>query len=418
MLHLIEQWLSPLGLGHPWTNLAARAVLIGVILALSLAADFIARRIILRTLSRIIERTHWRWDDALLQRKVLKRIGHFAPAVVIYLLAPLALEGYDSASRFVTQLVLIYMIVLGLLVLDAALNVIVDVYRSQERTRHVPIRSFIQVIKLVAVFIGIVFIVSIILDKTPLFLLSGLGALTAVLMLVFKDAILGFVAGIQLTANRMVARGDWIEMAKYGADGDVLDVTLTTVKVQNWDKTITTIPTYALISDAFKNWRGMAESGGRRIKRAINIDMNSIRLCDDVLLAHLERIHLLTDYIRTKREQVAAYNREHSIDEDCLVNGRRLTNVGTYRAYIVAFLRQHPMINQDMTFLVRQLAPTSQGLPLEIYVFSKDKVWANYEAIQADIFDHLLAVTHEFDLHVFQQPAGTDFRLLAEQASG
>jgi miniconductance mechanosensitive channel len=418
MLHLIEQWLSPLGLGHPWTNLAARAVLIGVILALSLAADFIARRIILRTLSRIIERTHWRWDDALLQRKVLKRIGHFAPAVVIYLLAPLALEGYDSASRFVTQLVLIYMIVLGLLVLDAALNVIVDVYRSQERTRHVPIRSFIQVIKLVAVFIGIVFIVSIILDKTPLFLLSGLGALTAVLMLVFKDAILGFVAGIQLTANRMVARGDWIEMAKYGADGDVLDVTLTTVKVQNWDKTITTIPTYALISDAFKNWRGMAESGGRRIKRAINIDMNSIRLCDDVLLARLERIHLLTDYIRTKREQVAAYNREHSIDEDCLVNGRRLTNVGTYRAYIVAFLRQHPMINQDMTFLVRQLAPTSQGLPLEIYVFSKDKVWANYEAIQADIFDHLLAVTHEFDLHVFQQPAGTDFRLLAEQASG
>ncbi|MEN8204535.1 MAG: mechanosensitive ion channel domain-containing protein [Pseudomonadota bacterium] len=418
MLELIEQWLSPLGLGAPWANLAARAIFLGVILALSLAADFIARRVILRTLSRLIQRSRWNWDDALLQRKVLKRIGHFAPAVVIYLLAPVALEGYDSASRFVTQLVLIYMIVLGLLVLDAVLNVIVDVYRSQERSRYVPIRSFIQVIKLVTVFIGIVFIVSIILDKTPLYLLSGLGALTAVLMLVFKDAILGFVAGIQLTANRMVARGDWIEMAKYGADGDVLDVTLTTVKVQNWDKTITTIPTYALISDAFKNWRGMAESGGRRIKRAINIDMNSIRLCDDALLARLERIHLLRDYIKTKHEEIAAYNSERSFDEDCLVNGRRLTNVGTYRAYIVAFLRQHPMINQDMTFLVRQLAPTSQGLPLEIYVFSKDKVWANYEAIQADIFDHLLAVIHEFDLHAFQQPAGMDFRLLAEQASG
>ena len=418
MLELIEQWLSPLGLGAPWTNLAARAVFLGFILALSLAADYIARRVILRTLSRLIQRSRWNWDDALLQRKVLKRIGHFAPAVVIYLLAPVALEGYDSASRFVTQLVLIYMIVLGLLVLDAVLNVIVDVYRSQERSRYVPIRSFTQVIKLVAVFIGIISIVSIILDKTPLYLLSGLGALTAVLMLVFKDAILGFVAGIQLTANRMVARGDWIEMEKYGADGDVLDVTLTTVKVQNWDMTITTIPTYALISDAFKNWRGMAESDGRRIKRAINIDMNSIRLCDDALLGRLVRIHLLTDYIKTKREEIAAYNNEHSFDEDCLVNGRRLTNVGTYRAYIVAFLRQHPMINQDMTFLVRQLAPTSQGLPLEIYVFSKDKVWANYEAIQADIFDHLLAVIPEFDLHVFQQPAGTDFRLLAGHSSG
>jgi len=417
MLELIEQWLSPFGLGGSWTNLAARAVLLGAILALGLVADFIAHRIVVRTLSRIIRRTRWHWDDALLQRKVLKRIGHFAPAVVIYLLTPLALEGHDSASHFVTQLMLIYMIVLGLLVLDAVLNAIVDVYRSKERTRYVPIRSFAQVIKLLAFFIGIVFIVSIILDKTPLYLLSGLGALTAILMLVFKDAILGFVAGIQLTANRMVARGDWIEMDKYGADGDVLDVTLTTVKVQNWDKTITTIPTYALISDAFKNWRGMSESGGRRIKRAINIDMNSICLCDDKLLARLEKIHLLADYIDEKRKEIAAYNSQHSVDEDCLVNGRRLTNVGSYRAYMVAFLRQHPMINQDMTFLVRQLAPTSEGLPLEIYVFSKDKVWANYEAIQADIFDHLLAVTSAFDLHVFQQPTGSDLRLLAGHSS-
>ena len=207
-------------------------------------------------------------------------------------------------------------------------------------------------------------------------------------------------------------------MAKYGADGDVLDVTLTTVKVQNWDMTITTIPTYALISDAFKNWRGMAKSGGRRIKRAINIDMNSIRLYGLLICPKMNQLIHLTDYIRTKRGEIAAYNSEHSFDEDCLVNGRRLTNIGTYRAYILALLRQHPMINQDMTFLVRQLAPTSQGLPLEIYVFSKDKVWANYEAIQADIFDHLLAVIPEFDLHVFQQPAGVDFRLLAEQASG
>ncbi len=418
MIELIAQWLSHFGLDAAWANLAARGIFIGVILLLSLLADFIARHLVLRTLSRVIRRTRWRWDDVLLRRNVLKRISHFAPAIVIYLLAPVALEGYDGASRFVTQFMLIYMIVLGLLVLDAALNVVVDVYRSHERSRDIPIRSFIQVIKLVALFIGIVFIVSIVLDKTPLYLLSGLGALTAVLMLIFKDAILGFVAGIQLTANRMVARGDWIEMAKYGADGDVLDVTLTTVKVQNWDKTITTIPTYALISDAFKNWRGMAESGGRRIKRAINIDMNTIRLCDEAMLARFGKISLLQDYLKAKREDIATYNKKHAIDESCLANGRKLTNVGTYRAYIIAYLRRHPMINQDMTFLVRQLAPTAEGLPLEIYVFSKDKVWAGYEAIQADIFDHLLAVIPEFDLRVYQQPAGSDFRSLAADLSG
>ena len=418
MLALTEQWLTQIGLDATWANLSARGILLGFILVLSLLADFIARRLVLRTLTRMIRHSRWRWDDALLQRNVLKRISHYAPAAVIYLLAPVALQGYDSAGWFVTRLVLIYMIVLGLLVLDAVLNAIVDIYRSQERTRHIPIRSFIQVIKLVAVFIGGIFIVSIVLDKTPLYLLSGLGALTAVLMLVFKDAILGFVAGIQLTANRMVARGDWIEMAKYGADGDVLDVTLTTVKVQNWDKTITTIPTYALISDAFKNWRGMSESDGRRIKRAISIDMNTIRLCDDAMLERFGKIQLLRDYLKAKREDIAAFNAGMSFDGDSPVNGRRLTNAGTYRAYIVAYLRQHPMINQDMTFLVRQLAPTPEGLPLEVYVFCRDKVWANYEAIQADIFDHLLAVIPEFGLRVYQQPAGSDFRSLAGHVPG
>ena len=417
MIELTAQWLSHFGLEASWANLAARGIFIGVILLLSLLADFIARRLVLRSLARIIRNSRWRWDDILLRRNVLKRISHYAPAIVIYLLAPAALAGYDSASRFVSQVVLIYMIVLGLLVIDAALNVVVDVYRTLERARDIPMRSFIQVIKLVVFFIGVIFIVSIVLDKTPLYLLSGLGALTAVLMLVFKDAILGFVAGIQLTANRMVARGDWIEMAKYGADGDVLEVTLTTVKVQNWDKTITTIPTYALISDSFRNWRGMAESDGRRIKRAINIDMNTIRLCDEDLLARFGKIHLLQDYLKAKREEISAYNAGQTFGDDSPVNGRSLTNVGTYRAYIIAYLRQHPMINLDMTFLVRQLAPTPEGLPLEVYVFSRDKAWASYEAIQADIFDHLLAVVPEFDLRVYQQPAGSDFRSLAAHAS-
>jgi len=243
-------------------------------------------------------------------------------------------------------------------------------------------------------------------------LFSGLGAMTAVLMLVFKDPLLGFIAGIQLSANRMVARGDWIEMPKYGADGDVLEVALTTVKIQNWDKTITTIPTYALITESFKNWRGMTESGGRRIKRAINIDMQSIKFCDDDMLARFIKIQHVAEYMERKRDEIASWNAERGVDASTPVNGRRLTNVGTFRAYVVAYLNSHPMIDADMTFLVRQLAPTPHGLPIEIYVFSRDQDWVRYEDIQSDIFDHILAVSSEFDLRVYQTPSGGDLQTL------
>ncbi len=237
-----------------------------------------------------------------------------------------------------------------------------------------------------------------------------MGVVASVLMLVFKDAILGFVAGIQLSANHMISRGDWIEMPKYGADGDVIDIALTTVKVQNWDKTITTIPTYALISDSFKNWRGMSESGGRRIKRSVMIDINTIRFCDDEMIERFAKTRYLADYIREKREELSAWNRKHHVDDGVAVNVRHLTNVGTFRAYILHYLRNHPKVNQEMTLLVRQLAPTANGLPIEIYCFSSDRAWANYEDIQADIFDHILAVAPEFGLRVFQLPSGSDLR--------
>ena len=245
-----------------------------------------------------------------------------------------------------------------------------------------------------------------------MYFLSGLGALTAVLLLVFKDTILGLVAGVQLSANKMVAVGDWIEMPKYGADGDVIEVALTTVKVQNWDKTVTTIPAYALISDSFKNWRGMQESGGRRIKRSVSIDVQTIVFCDEEMLGRFAKIKYIAEYIQKKKDELARFNQELKVDDSSLVNGRRMTNVGTFRAYVVAYLKHHPKIHQEMTFLVRQLAPSENGLPIEVYVFSNDKVWANYEAIQADIFDHILAVVPEFDLRVFQVPTGNDFRRL------
>ena len=229
-------------------------------------------------------------------------------------------------------------------------------------------------------------------------------------MLVFKDSILGLVEGIQLSANQMVSRGDWIEMPKYGADGDVLEVALTTVKVQNWDKTITTIPTYTLITESFKNWRGMSESGGRRIKRSINIDIGSIKFCSQEMLERFSRIQHITEYLDKKRQEISSWNAARNLEASDPLNGRQLTNVGTFRAYVAAYLRHHPMVHQDMTFLVRQLAPTAQGLPIEIYVFSRDQVWSNYEDIQADIFDHILAIAPAFDLSVYQSPSGGDVK--------
>jgi miniconductance mechanosensitive channel len=263
-----------------------------------------------------------------------------------------------------------------------------------------------------------IFAISIIIDKSVLVLLTGLGALTAIILLIFKDSILGLVAGIQLVANDMVRPGDWIEMPKYGADGDVIQITLNTVKIRNWDKTITTIPTYSLISDSFKNWRGMSESGGRRIKRALPIDMTSVKFCTPEMIDRFSRIAMLRDHIERKTKELREYNERNEIDQSVPVNGRRMTNLGTFRAYLVAYLRAHPKIHQDMTFLVRQLPPSDKGLPLEIYVFSNDQVWANYEAIQADIFDHLLASLPEFELRPFQSPTGDDVRNSIFAAAG
>ncbi|MDX2427735.1 MAG: mechanosensitive ion channel, partial [Xanthomonadales bacterium] len=393
---------------------SARGIAALTVLLLSVIVDFVAKRFILKSLTYVITRTKTKWDDAILRQGAPGRLAHLAPALVIFVLTPFALEGMETAIAFIRGATQIYMIIILTLVIDALLNTVEELYRNFRASKEIPIKGFIQISKIALYFLSAIFVISILLNKTPLYLLSGIGALTAVLMLIFRDAILGFVAGIQLAANRMVSNGDWIEMPKYGADGDVLEVTLTTVKVQNWDKTVTTIPTYALISESFKNWRGMAESGGRRIKRAVNIDINSIRFCDEAMLERFEKIQYISEYIAIKKTELEAFNTATKVDNASLANGRRMTNVGTFRAYVQAYLLNHPMISKEMTFLVRQLQPTEYGLPIEVYVFSKDKVWANYEAIQADIFDHILAVVPEFDLRVYQNPSGSDFRNLIQ----
>ncbi len=383
------------------------------IIILAFAANYVTKRFLLRGISIFVKRTKTSWDDALLRRNFFTRLSHLAPALVFYISASL----FPPIKDTIQQLSLVYMILAGLFAFNGFLNAVVDIYNTFDIARQKPIKGYTQIVMIIIWIFGGVFALATMLNRSPWPLLSSLGAMTAILLLIFKDSILGLMASVQLSANDMVRIGDWIEMPKYNADGDVIDVSLHTVKVQNWDKTITTIPAYALIDDSFKNWRGMSESGGRRIKRAINIDMTSVRFCTPEMLDRYEKFQLLADYIRSKRKEITEYNARHNIDTCELINGRNLTNIGTFRYYLVAYLRHNPKIHNDMTFLVRQLPPGEHGLPIEVYVFSNDQAWANYEAIQSGIFDHILAVLSAFDLCVFQQPSGSDVRALGKVTS-
>lgn len=388
------------------------------LLILAGVANFIAKKVILRAVGGIIRRTAYTWDDAFMESGVFTRLSHLAPALVFSLFGDDVFGETPAIKAWIDGFVTVYLILIGLAVASAALNAVLAIATRSERGRTLPIKGFVQAVKLILFIIGGIFVLSVVFDKTPIYFFSGLGALTAVLILIFKDAILGFVAGIQISVNQMVRLGDWIEMPKAGADGDVIDVSLTTVKVRNWDKTITTIPTHALISESFKNWRGMHESGGRRIKRSIYIDMQTIAFADEAMLERWRGLRRLQPYLEEKLADIVRENAALGQDLGVLGNGRRLTNIGTFRAYVSAYLREHPRIHKDMTFLVRQLQPTEHGLPLEIYVFTNDTRWAIYEGIQADIFDHLLSMIPQFGLRVFQTPTGTDVRTLGGLTRG
>jgi miniconductance mechanosensitive channel len=388
-----------------------------IIVVVCIAANFITKKIVLNIITRLITRNRFAWDDKLLERKVFHKLSHIVPAIIIYYSAN-AYQDYPVLQELLVKGSGIYSLLVVIASLNSFLNALHDIYLTYEVSKERPIKGFIQVGKIVMFFIGGILLIATLIGQNPLILLGGLSAFTAVLLLIFQNSILGLVAGVQLTANDMVRVGDWIEMPKYNADGDVIEITLTTVKVQNWDKTITMIPSQAFLSDSFKNWRGMQESGGRRIKRAIYVDVSSIRFCTDEMLEKFKRIHLLKDYIEGKEREIEEYNREHGIDPSVRVNGRRLTNIGTFRAYIARYLAHHPMIHKEMTMMVRQLAPGEHGLPLEIYAFTNDTRWAVYEGVQADIFDHILAAAPEFGLRVFQNPTGHDMRQLLESAPG
>ena len=381
-----------------------------IIILLAYLSDVISKRIIIKTITRVIRRTKSNWDDILLEKKVLTRLAHLAPAIILFFFARYVLSDYQNIAVFIQGAIRIYIILLILLVIDSLINALHGIYQTLEVSKNRSIKGYIQVAKILVYFIAALLVISILFNREVTRLLTGLGAVAAVLLLVFKDTILGFVASIQLSANNMLKIGDWITMPRYSADGTVMEITLNTVKVQNWDKTISTIPTYALVSDSFSNWRGMEESGGRRIKRSINIDMKSVKFCTKEMLDRFNKIQYLREYTEKRKLEIEAYNKENNIDKSIVVNGRNMTNIGTFRKYLEKYLYHHPKIHNDMTFLIRQLQPTDKGIPIEIYVFSNDQRWANYESIQADIFDHILAVIPEFDLKVFQSPSGDDFQ--------
>ncbi len=410
LFDLFQNWLLELGIDSTWATLL-REVLVGLfILVLAIIGFFITKGLLIKAIHIIIKKTKNKWDDKLIEEKIFTRLAYLAPALIINFLAAHYFSQYEIAVYIISLVVYIYMVIIVLHVIIALTNVFYIIYSAQDIAKTKPIRGYIQVVKIVVYILAGIVIISILLGKNNFGWLAGFGAFSAILLLVFKDTILGFVGGIQLSANNMVKVGDWIEMDKFGANGTVIDISLTSVKVQNWDKTITTVPTYALVTDYFINWRGMEESGGRRIKRSINIDMNSIKFCTPEMLERFKKFQHVAEYVKKTEKEVEAFNKKYNIDNSILVNGRRQTNIGIFRAYLKGYLHRDPNISDNMTFLVRQLQQSEKGLPIQIYVFSKVQDWSPYEDIQSDIFDHILAVIPEFDLKVFQTPSGTDFK--------
>ncbi|PHR83309.1 MAG: mechanosensitive ion channel protein MscS [Colwellia sp.] len=415
MNELIKTWLIEQGVKSSYIETSAIGIGLFLILFISAVSYYLVKNHLLRVVTKLILKTKNTWDNALIEHKVLSRLTLLLPFILVLFLTPLILPDGILLAKLLVILAKVLLVFQIAQSISAVLNVSKSLYRESAKQRYLPLNSIIQVIKLVVYLVTAIIIVALIIDRSPIYLLSGLGALTAVLLLIFQDTIKGLVASIQISANKMVVAGDWIELPKYGADGDVIEIGLSTVKVQNFDKTITTIPTYALISDSFKNWRNMYHTGARRIKRTIIVDIASIDFYSLEKIDFLVNTTLLKSYLTDKKKQLAV---EHELLDSSVVqdealtklNMRQLTNIGTFRAYIEMYLNQNNHIRNDLTCMVRQLPATASGLPLEIYCFANTTDWVAYEAIQADMFDHLFAIAPHFDIRVFQHPSGFDWK--------
>jgi len=386
---------------------------LAALVLVALLAAWLTKKIWLVLVRRLVTHTNTTWDDALVRHNVFGRLSQLVPAILVYYGIALVPNVPGWLVTVVDNVAKAWVVLVVVLVINGSLAAVNIIYEGTPAARERPIKGFVQLGQIIVWVIGVILLIAALLDESPVVMLSGLGALTAVSMIVFQDTLLSLVASIQLTSQKIVRVGDWLEMPSYGADGDVIDVALYNVTVQNWDKTITIIPTNKLVSGAFKNWRGMSESGGRRIKRFINVDMNSIRLLTDAEVQRFTEFDLLKDYIAQKDKELEAYNAGLAAPDEDSVNLRRLTNIGTFRAYIYNYLKNHPKIHTDMTLIVRQLQSGNDGVPIEVYCFCNDTNWFNYEGIQSDIFDHLFAIAPEFGIQIYQSPAGQDFQKLA-----
>ncbi len=412
MKSYIKHWLVQFGI--ELSQLQMALVMVGVIVIISLLIHWLFHQVMVKVVEKMTRKSRRIWRVVLFEEKLFSRLATTVQGIIIYIQINLWLNPDTALYNWLQTLTFLWIILFLLLTIFSLVDAFSYMARKNKRTRNLPIQGFLQAIKLVFIVVAIIFMIAVVVNKSPTLIISGLGAMAAVLMLVFKDPLLGFVAGIQLSVNDMLRIGDWLEMPGYGADGDVIEIGLTTVKVQNWDKTITTIPTYALISDSFKNWQGMSESGGRRISRAIYIDVTSVKFMDNDLIERLNQANLLAPYLAEKSAEIEAYNQQNEFNMELKINGRRLTNIGTLRAYLVNLLKNHSGIHQDMTLMVRQLATENNGIPLQIYAFTNTVVWQEYEQIQSDIFDHIYAVIDAFDLRIHQAPGSADMRYLRE----
>ena len=404
-IQLFKALFSKIGLGENISSIIAETISFATLILATILIYHIVIYIIRKTINSFILKSESKRDDIILKNKVFKRLCLLIPAYIIRYNIAAAIPSFPILTSTIILFTQIYEVFVYSRVLDGILTTLNDIYDTYEISKSKPIKGFTQVLKTIIYIVCFLLIIAILTDKQLSNILIGLGTLSAVLMLVFKDPILGFVGGLQLTINDMLRIGDWIVMDKSKADGEVLEIGLTTVKVQNWDMTITTIPTYTLISDSFTNWRGMQNSGGRRIARSFVIDIDTVKFCTPEMLEKYKKYQLVTNYIIEKEKEVEEYNKTNNIDNSNLVNGRRQTNIGIFRAYLTEYLANCPYINKDMTFMIRQLAPTEFGIPMQVYAFSSNKEWIKYENIQSDIFDHIFAVVPMFDLKIYQKPS-------------
>lgn len=399
ILNSIKNLLVSWGMAPGTADALDHFIAFTVLVLIALAADQVCRRVVLKAVAQLVKKTKATWDDVVFDHKVMVRLSHIVVPLIIYLFIPVAFADTNAATVDIIQRICMVLIILSLLFFaHAFMGAVYSVYSATGRYRNRPLKGMVQTVQVALWLVGIIVIIGQLTGQEVLSLLGGLGAMSAVLMLVFKDTIMGFVSGVQLSANNMLKVGDWIKMPKYGVDGTVTEVSLTTVKVRNWDNTVATLPPYMLVSEMFENWNAMRESGGRRVKRSINIDMNSVCFCTPEMLEEYRKIDLLKEYMSQEHEDP-------------------LTNLGVFRAYLVAWLRSRPVVNTDLHCMVRQLQPTEYGIPLELYFFSRIKDWVPYEGVQSDVFDYVLAVVPRFGLRVFQLPSGEDLQMLIGKKS-